>query len=89
MIKVIFEVNVAYPNEFSKEFDLQRDARSAAGKLSSEICGKCKIPNTLLVNSSWDSEEAAESFWNSGAARLHVASWGSVKQPSLEYFRCL
>lgn len=88
MVNVIFKVNVAYPNEFIKVVNSQREARKALGERSLDTCQHLKIPNILLVISGWDSEQAARSYWASEEAKLHISSWRSVEQPVLDYFQC-
>lgn len=88
MINVIFKVNVAYPNKFIEVVNSQREARKALGERSLDTRQHLKIPNILLVISSWDSEQAARSYWASEEAKLHISSWRSVEQPMLEYFQC-
>ena len=88
MINVVFKVNVAYPNRFSKDFNSQLGARKALGERSSETWHGLETPNILFVISSWDSVQAARSYWASEEATAHISSWRSVEQPLLEYFQC-
>jgi len=87
MAKALIKVNVAYPNEFEREFTNQQSVRASNGEPSFLFCAEEGSLNKVYVISSWDKISNAQEFWSSQEAKNHMQQWNSAISPEVQILR--